>query len=189
MSAAMVLASLGIDHQQLNNLDQGTALSSVPEITPFQTCLVPAPSVQAPGPALHIVKETKHKRRNPLKDEVINFPKKLFDILQKPEHQDVLMWLSGGKAFIILDKERFVSDIIPIYFKACQFPSFARKLKRWKFVRVPKGPYAGAFYHKLFRRSSKCLCELMSCDDNVPQDIASLFSKVRTWKEASICNR
>jgi hypothetical protein len=121
----------------------------------------------------------------PLKDAKKTFPVILFDILENPEYREILTWLPGGKAFIVLDKERFVTEILPTYFKACLFPSFARKLQRWQFVRVPRGRYSGAFYHKLFRRNSKCLCELMSCDDKAPQDLSSLFAKVRSWKQES----
>jgi len=105
--------------------------------------------------------ETNHSR--PTKKK--NFPMQLFDILEKPEHHDVVRWLPGGKAFIIMDKKRFADEILSVYFKKTQFASFARKLTRWKFIRVPKGPYAGAYYHKLYRRDLKPLCDLMTCDE------------------------
>ena len=93
------------------------------------------------------------------------FPEILHDILENPIYHDVVAWLPGGKAFIIIDRERFTAEILPKHFKATQFQSFARKLTRWNFTRVPKGPYAGAYYNKLFRKSSKSLCNLISCDE------------------------
>ena len=93
------------------------------------------------------------------------FPEILHDILENPIYHDVVAWLPGGKAFIIIDRERFTAEILPKHFKATQFQSFARKLSRWNFTRVPKGPYAGAYYSKLFRKSSKSLCNLISCDE------------------------
>lgn len=95
-----------------------------------------------------------------------NFPMKLFEVLESGKYEDIISWLPGGKAFIITNKKRFASDILPIYFKQSQFTSFTRKLSRWKFVRVPRGTYIGAYYHKLFRRDQKVLCKLMTCNDN-----------------------
>lgn len=97
-----------------------------------------------------------------------NFPQKLFDILDNPEHKDILKWLPGGKAFIIMDKKRFATEILPVYFKQTQYTSFTRKLSRWKFARVPRGPYLGAYFHKLFRKDHKTLCRLMSCNNEIP---------------------
>jgi len=97
-----------------------------------------------------------------------SFPQKLFDILENPEHAEILKWLPGGKAFIIMDKRRFGTEILPVYFKQTQFTSFTRKLSRWKFARVPRGPYLGAYYHKLFRKDHKALCRLMSCNNEIP---------------------
>jgi Heat shock transcription factor len=97
-----------------------------------------------------------------------NFPQKLFDILDNPEHKDILKWLPGGKAFIIMDKKRFTAEILPVYFKQTQYTSFTRKLSRWKFARVPRGPYLGAYFHKLFRKDHKALCRLMSCNNEIP---------------------
>lgn len=97
-----------------------------------------------------------------------NFPQKLFEILETPEHENILKWLPGGKAFIIMDKKRFAKDLLPNYFKQTQFTSFTRKLSRWKFVRVPRGPFMGAYYHKLFRKDHIALCNLMSCNNDAP---------------------
>ena len=97
-----------------------------------------------------------------------NFPQKLFEILESPEHENILKWLPGGKAFIIMDKKRFAKDLLPNYFKQTQFTSFTRKLSRWKFVRVPRGPFMGAYYHKLFRKDHIALCNLMSCNNEAP---------------------
>lgn len=95
-----------------------------------------------------------------------NFPMKLFEVLESGKYEDIISWLPGGKAFIITNKKRFATDVLPIHFKQSQFTSFTRKLSRWKFVRVPRGPYIGAYYHKMFRRNHKVLCKLMSCHDN-----------------------
>jgi len=185
ISAARELAGLADLHRQASIVDEGSILSlSLPQetrIPPLQSRLVDDHRPRAPTPrATNLVLPLR-----PLKDGKKKFPAILFEILENPEYSDIITWLPGGKAFIVLDKERFVAEILPAYFKECQFPSFARKLQRWQFARVPRGRYTGEFYHNLFRRNSKCLCELMSCDDKAPQDFGSLFAKVRTWQQES----
>jgi hypothetical protein len=62
-----------------------------------------------------------------------NFPEKLFDILETPEHSDILQWIPGGEAFTIVDKMRFASEDVPALLKQTQFTSFTGKLCRLKF--------------------------------------------------------
>jgi hypothetical protein len=95
-----------------------------------------------------------------------NFPHKLLEILETQEHFDILKWLPGGKAFAIMDKKRFASEILPVYLKQAKFTSFTRKLFRWNFVTVPHGPFMGVYYHELFRRDRPDLCKLMSCSSS-----------------------
>lgn len=104
-------------------------------------------------------KDAKNKKKR-------NFAQKLFDVLDSGYHSDVAKWLPGGKAFIVLNKRRFANEILPVYFKQSQYTSFTRKLSRWKFTRVSRGPYMGAYYHKHFRADSMRLCETMSCNDS-----------------------
>ena len=111
-----------------------------------------------------------------------SFPHKLAEVIQMNEHNAILKWLPGGKAFIIMDRERFTTKILPKYFKQAKFESFTRKLHRWKFVRVPGGPFKGAFYHKLFRRDHHSLCNLMSCSDN--NDISLAAMNISSRQEA-----
>lgn len=94
------------------------------------------------------------------------FAQKLFDVLESGHHSDIVTWLPGGKAFIVVDKKRFATEILPHYFKESQYTSFTRKLSRWKFKRIPRGQYIGAYYHKNFRRDNKDLCKLMSCSNS-----------------------
>lgn len=98
----------------------------------------------------------------------LEFPQKLFDVLQVPQYRDIVRWLPGGKAFVIIDKKRFISQIVPKHFKKANWTSFTRKLNRWKFSRVSRGPLLGAYYHALFRRDNRSLCRFMSCNDKFP---------------------
>lgn len=93
-----------------------------------------------------------------------NFPMKLFNVLESNEYSDIICWLPGGKAFIIKDKKKFAREILPCHFKQSLFTSFTRKLTRWKFLRVPRGPYIGAYYHSLFRKDARALCSLIKCN-------------------------
>ncbi len=49
------------------------------------------------------------------------------------------------------------------YFKQSKFTSFTRKLNRWGFERVARGPETGAYYHPLFQRNNLRLCLQMTC--------------------------
>jgi len=99
-----------------------------------------------------------------------NFTLKLFDVLDSGRHTDIVAWLPGGKAFIVLDKKRFAIEILPHYFKESQYTSFTRKLSRWKFTRVSRGPYMGAYFHKNFRSDNRMLCARMSCNNSSGSD-------------------
>lgn len=99
-----------------------------------------------------------------------NFAQKLFDILEVGCHSDIITWLPSGRAFIIIDKKRFAKEILPYYFKESQYTSFTRKLSRWKFSRVPRGPYMGAYYHKNFRSGNRISCKLMTCGTSATDD-------------------
>ena len=80
------------------------------------------------------------------------------EVLSNPEVSDIITWLPHGKGFIILQKRRFSMDVMPLYFKHSKFTSFTRKLNRWGFTRVSRGPEMGAYYHKV--RDEDGLCKL-----------------------------
>jgi len=92
-----------------------------------------------------------------------NFPSKLFDVISDEANAEILQWLPGGKAFMMYDKKQFSATILPRYFKQSKYTSFTRKLSRWSFVRVNRGPLIGAYYHKLFQKDKPALCRMMSC--------------------------
>merc|ERR1719384_2868821 len=81
-----------------------------------------------------------------------NFPSKLFDVVSNEAYSEIVQWLPGGKVFIIHDKKRFASELLPRYFKQSQFTSFTRKLSRWNFHRVTRGLLMGAYFHKYFQK-------------------------------------
>mmetsp|Transcript_17102 Transcript_17102/g.30192 ORF Transcript_17102/g.30192 Transcript_17102/m.30192 type:complete len:698 (-) Transcript_17102:128-2221(-) len=90
-----------------------------------------------------------------------NFPETLFDVISSEEHAHIISWLPHGEGFIIHDKQRFSSMMLPRYFDGAKFTSFTRRLKRWSFVRVPRGPELGAYYSKNFVRGHLQLVQKM----------------------------
>lgn len=101
---------------------------------------------------------------NPESDDQASksFPQKLMEILSDEHHAEIISWLPHGTGFQIHKKKTFAADILPRFFKASKFTSFTRKLNRWGFTRVPRGPETGAYFHKLFRRDKPELCLQMT---------------------------
>jgi hypothetical protein len=99
----------------------------------------------------------------------------LMDILNNDEeHGDNIAWLPHGRGFMIYKKKLFETKIMPKYFhKNSKYTSFTRKLNRWGFVRVTRGPEMGAYYHKFFKRGEGRLCMQMSCQR--PNGLTDVF--------------
>ena len=74
-----------------------------------------------------------------------------------------IVWSADGKSFIITSPRVFVDTVLPKYFKQTKFASFTRKLNRWGFKRITKGPNAGAYFHRLFQKDKPKLCLKMVC--------------------------
>ena len=94
-----------------------------------------------------------------------SFPQILHEILAMTECQSILHWLPDGFSFIIADKQRFSSEILPEYFRGALLKCFIRKLNRWGFRRVKsrsKGEES-SFAHKSFVRDKPKLCLKMRC--------------------------
>ena len=103
------------------------------------------------------------------------FPRKLYHMLERTQHdglRDIVSWVpniqypdpanngteSYCDGFIVFDRTRFVSDIIPKYLqgtsgkKSIQYRSFVRQLNLYGFERINSGPHRGAYVHKLLRK-------------------------------------
>jgi HSF-type DNA-binding len=56
----------------------------------------------------------------------------LMDVLDNPRFSESISWLPHGKGFVVTDKKRFASEVLPLYFGVqTKFTSFTRKLNRW----------------------------------------------------------
>ena len=71
------------------------------------------------------------------------FPEKLMHMLSHDDVRDSIMWLPGGKSFVIANQRKFTAEVLPRFFKQCKFDSFVRKLYRW--VGTDKGTKAVLF--------------------------------------------
>lgn len=120
------------------------------------------------------------------------FPMRLHALLADPSVRDVISWLPHGKSFVVLRPDVFATRVLPRYFApegsnslnaktttvlgrdgslqiknksqgVHKYPSFTRKLNRWGFRQISRGPDAGAFCHELFQRDAPELCRGLVC--------------------------
>ena len=80
-----------------------------------------------------------------------------------PTYSASIHWMPHGKAFVITDPDAFSADVLVRYFKSTKFKSFTRKLYRWGFRQITKGPDKGSYHHELFVRDDPALCVKMNC--------------------------
>lgn len=80
-----------------------------------------------------------------------------------PTYSTSIHWMPHGKAFVITDPDAFSSEVLARYFKSTKFKSFTRKLYRWGFRQITKGPDKGSYHHELFLRDDPTLCVKMNC--------------------------
>jgi len=95
------------------------------------------------------------------------FPQRLQVILDDPILSDIICWLPEGECFVILRPDQLCSRVLPHYFSpdtSLKYSSFKRKLNRWGFHQIRKGPDTGAFHHPLFKRDQPDLCLRMDCE-------------------------
>lgn len=81
------------------------------------------------------------------------FPEKLHRMLEevkKDGKDDIISFFSHGRAFAVHDPDRFISEVMPKYFKQSRLSSFQRQLNLYGFTRITSGSDAGGYYHELF---------------------------------------
>lgn len=112
-----------------------------------------------------MIDERKHGEKDE-KDNAKIFPQRLMEILSEEDNEEAIRWLPHGKAFIVVNRQKFSDAVLPRYFKKSKWASFTRKLNRWNFARISKGPELGAYYHQFFQRGNEALCTQMYCKNN-----------------------
>lgn len=87
------------------------------------------------------------------------FPAVLHRMMTDAEPQKfshLVSWQPHGRAFLIHDPKRFVSMILPRYFKHSKLSSFQRQLSLYGFVRLTQdGCDKGAYYHEVSKNKNK----------------------------------
>jgi hypothetical protein len=89
------------------------------------------------------------------------FPEKVHRMLSEAEengNEDIASFFPHGRAFAIHKPEKFVRDILPIYFRQSRMSSFQRQLNLYGFTRIASGPDEGGYYHELFLKERPGLC-------------------------------
>ncbi|SPO05210.1 related to SKN7 [Cephalotrichum gorgonifer] len=92
-----------------------------------------------------------------------DFVRKLYRMLEEPEYADIVRWGRDGQSFVVLEGEKFSTQILPKHFKHGNFASFVRQLNKYDFhkIRRPEdnsqgyGPNAWEFKHPGFRIDAK----------------------------------
>ena len=108
------------------------------------------PAAAAPVPQNNDTAKKGKKKSSIFQERTKSFPETLYAVLSMPEYSTMIQWLSHGRGFIITDKKGFTNEVLPKYFEGAKFTSFTRRLKRWSFERVSKGPELGAYYNPSF---------------------------------------
>lgn len=85
----------------------------------------------------------------------VPFPVLLYRMLEESQEngtEHIVSWNRHGRSFQILDRCDFEQFVMPKYFQSNSFSTFARQTNHYKFGRISKGTYRGAFYHECFLR-------------------------------------
>ena len=89
------------------------------------------------------------------------FPEKLHRMLCEVEEageEATVSFFPHGRAFTVHNPARFVTEILPKYFRQSRLSSFQRQLNLYGFTRISQGPDAGGYYHELFLKGRPNLC-------------------------------
>lgn len=125
------------------------------------------------------------------------FPQRLMSILNDASLTEIVTWLPNGKSFVVVRPDVFTDKVLPKYLPpvdargSTKYPSFTRKLNRWGFRQVTRGPDTGAFHHPLFRRDEPELCLQLVCQrsrDRRSSGSAKANNKGSNKKAAPVAN-
>ena len=86
----------------------------------------------------------------------------IMSCLDNPANSDILEWLPNGDGFLIKDKKRFGTEILPQVLKQTQYSSFTRRMNRWQFKLNNLGHKQASYHHPLFRRGRQDLAMQMA---------------------------
>ena len=92
------------------------------------------------------------------------FPERLLRLLEEVEREgrdDIIGFTPSGAGFWVHQPDRFVSEIMPLYFKQTKWGSFARQLRLYGFRKGLEGEDPDAYFHEHFHRGRTDLLHLI----------------------------
>lgn len=100
------------------------------------------------------------------------FLKKLWKIVNDSSNDHIIGWNAAGDGFIVFDQVKFVTELLPQYFKHNNLSSFIRQLNFYDFHKVAKEKNEMEFAHPCFLK-------------DVPETLTFITRKVSNMKPRS----
>lgn len=102
-----------------------------------------------------------------------SFLQKTFDILSEASLSSVVSWSGDGNSFAVQDVKGFSEQVLPKYFKHCNFPSFVRQLNMYGFHKLRDQD--NAFAHPQFQRDKQAMLkDILRKSSEIPPSKAFL---------------
>ena len=70
-------------------------------------------------------------------------------MLSDPDAEGVIVWLPHGRAWKIINQDKFETGLLGKYFEHGNMSSFMRQVNGWDFRRVVKGVDEQSYYHEV----------------------------------------
>jgi len=86
------------------------------------------------------------------------FPMKLHQMLSDLDAEGVVVWLPHGRAWKIINQDKFETGLLGKYFEHGNMSSFMRQVNGWDFRRVVKGVDEQSYYHEVRFRLCLHVC-------------------------------
>jgi hypothetical protein len=100
------------------------------------------------------------------------FPEKLYRLLaeaEKDENDRIISFTPDGRAFKIHNREAFIKEVSPKYFRHAKITSFVRQLNFYGFQKLLDGPNRGAFMNPPFLRGHPELLVMVKRKEIAPR--------------------
>lgn len=101
---------------------------------------------------------------------------KLHQMLSDPDAEGVVVWLPHGRAWKIINQDKFETGLLGKHFEHGNMSSFMRQVNGWDFRRVVKGADEQSYYHELFLRGMPHLCRCMTRTKASKKELRALCS-------------
>mmetsp|Transcript_16515 Transcript_16515/g.37117 ORF Transcript_16515/g.37117 Transcript_16515/m.37117 type:complete len:463 (-) Transcript_16515:396-1784(-) len=108
------------------------------------------------------------------------FPFKLHRLVERAEiegYAHIISFLPHGRSFMIHKPHKFMSEIVPLFFRHSKLTSFQRQLSHYGFKRYTDGVENGAYYHPKFHRGRADLCSCIKRTKVKSSPLARRFAR------------